>query len=92
VRIYDNCPHCSVSLQGDPIPEKHLPVFNALDAKPGDYGWVTHFRREIGVEVLGGYDGVLYWKCPDCDGVWHRWGSPAMRAAAERAEPDKEFK
>lgn len=60
-----NCPHCGADLKGDPIPQE------AIDA--GYYGSATHFRREIGVEVPGVYDGILYWICPDCPGKWHRW-------------------
>lgn len=67
------CPHCGASLQGDPIPEEDQHYYNALSMKPGDPGWKTHFSRKIGVEVRGVYDGVLYWQCPDCDGMWNRW-------------------
>jgi Zn-finger nucleic acid-binding protein len=67
------CPHCGVSLQGSLIPEEHQHWYNHPDAKPGDPDWVTHGGRAIGVEVLGVYDGVLYWQCPDCDGMWNRW-------------------
>lgn len=69
----DNCPHCGVSLIGGPLPEKHIHMYNAPDAKPGDPGWVTHGRREIGIEVLGVYDGILFYECPDCHGTWHRF-------------------
>jgi uncharacterized C2H2 Zn-finger protein len=31
------------------------------------------YTRCIGVEVLGGYDGVSYWRCPDCGAEWDRW-------------------
>jgi rubredoxin len=56
------CPHCGVNLRGDPIPEKSQEVFGA-----------SHYGREIGVEVRGAYDGVLYWECPVCEGTWQRW-------------------
>jgi hypothetical protein len=42
-----------------------------VDDRPGptgQRGW-----RTIGIEVLGVYDGILYWMCPDCSGTWHRW-------------------
>lgn len=74
MRQLDACPHCGASLNGAPIPEEQQDVFGG-----------THFRREIGIEVLGVYDGVLYWKCPDCDGTWHRW--PEGHALRERAQP-----
>jgi hypothetical protein len=39
------------------------------------YGGAVHFRRDIGVEIRGVYDGVLYWMCPDCQKAWQRWTS-----------------
>lgn len=30
-------------------------------------------RREIGHEIQGVYDGVLYWMCPDCSYAWPRF-------------------
>lgn len=69
------CPHCGADLKGDPIPEEYRHF----------YGNATHFRREIGVEVRGVYDGVLYWRCPDCGGSWHRWPEGShLRQRAER--------
>ncbi len=59
----DNCPHCGTSLRGNPIPEHQQEMF----------GGATHFGRKIGVEVMGVYDGVLYYVCPDCKGAWNRW-------------------
>lgn len=32
------------------------------------------FKREIGIEVRGLYDGVAYWKCPDCGKATSRRG------------------
>lgn len=55
----DNCPHCGVSLIGDPIPD---------DIKEHYAG--THWRREIGIEDPEKYDGTWEWLCPDCDGRW----------------------
>jgi hypothetical protein len=64
----NNCPYCHVSLQGTEIPEKHRE----------SYGGKTHFGREIGVEIAEAYDGVLYWKCPDCLMGWPRFTSGAI--------------
>lgn len=55
----DNCPHCNVSLIGDPIPEN----------TPG-HELNSFWRREIGIEYPELYDGVWEWKCPDCKGTW----------------------
>ncbi len=56
---YDNCPHCGVSLIGDPIPEDRRHHYSG-----------THWRREIGIEYPRKYDGVWEWECPDCKGTW----------------------
>lgn len=29
--------------------------------------------REIGVEIIGDYDGISYWKCPDCKTLFNRF-------------------
>lgn len=55
----DNCPHCKVSLLGDPIPDKIKNHYSE-----------THWKREIGMEFPDKYDGVYYWMCPDCKGEW----------------------
>lgn len=34
----------------------------------------TH-TNAIGHVVRGVYDGVLFWSCPDCQGVWHRFAA-----------------
>lgn len=51
------CPNCNADLQGAAIPEADREAF----------GDATHFRRVIGIEHLGGYDGVAEWQCPDCN-------------------------
>lgn len=56
------CPHCRANLRGNSIPVQDQHLFGA-----------THFGREIGHEVMGVYDGVLYLQCPECDGTWQRW-------------------
>lgn len=54
----DNCPHCKVSLIGEPIPEADREVF----------GSATHFRREIGIYSLE-EDRCVHNQCPDCGKV-----------------------
>ena len=58
----DSCPLCKADLQGSKIPW-------------GAWGTTTqtHFSRKIGVEIHGVFDGVLFWRCPDCGGAWNRW-------------------
>jgi Zn-finger nucleic acid-binding protein len=58
------CPHCQVNLQGAAIAE---------DSRKFYLKSTTHYSRTIGVQVLGVYDGVLFWQCPDCGGRWNRW-------------------
>ena len=53
----DNCPHCGVSLLGDPIPARFAHMY------AGKY-----WKRELGFEDPAIYDGVLYYECPDCKG------------------------
>ena len=61
----DKCPHCGSNQIGEPIPEKYRDEY---------YGGKTHYKRTIGMEVFGVYDGMLYYRCPDCGGNWHRFG------------------
>lgn len=71
----ESCPHCGADLRGEEIPTEFR----------RDYR-MTHYMRTIGVEVLGVYDGVLFWACPDCRQGWHRWDQasyPRRYAAAE---------
>lgn len=32
------------------------------------------YSRAVGVEITGVYDGALFWACPRCGFVWHRFG------------------
>jgi hypothetical protein len=42
------------------------------------------YSRETGVVLPGVYDGVLYWECPWCRAVRHRWPEGSeLRARAE---------
>lgn len=68
---------CNSDLQGKPIP--HADVARGWYPKG-----VTHYSRTIGVQVSAVYDGVLYWRCPDCGGSWHRW--PEGHRLRERAQ------
>jgi hypothetical protein len=78
----NTCPHCAASLIGDPIPQEYI--------DKGYYGEATHWRREIGHEISGVYDGVLFWSCPDCGKAWERWTAPGWRSR-EAAKAVKEF-
>lgn len=62
------CPNCNADLRGDPIPEESRE----------HYGGKTHFRRVIGVEYQGGFDGISEWRCPDCGYREGRWTGRAL--------------
>lgn len=41
------------------------------------------YSRQMGYEIRGVYDGVLFWGCPDCGHLWSRWESiPDLHAKA----------
>jgi len=79
--IESRCPKCNVNLNGEDIYQHFFDKYKneeeALKAAEM-YGWSKEnpkcFRREIGIEVRGVYDGVIAWKCPDCGHVWPRAG------------------
>jgi len=60
------CKFCDADLRGEPIPQKYI------DAGHYPKG-STHYSRLIGIEIQGGYDGISYWKCPDCKAQWDRF-------------------
>ncbi len=72
------CPHCGTDQRG-----------RALTDEECASGWwgkdTTHFWRTIGVEVRGVYDGVLFYRCPDCGGSWHRWSAKDHPRMYEKA-------
>lgn len=47
------------------------------------YGEATNWRREIGHEIQGVYDGILYYTCPDCEKAWNRWTESTDRLYQE---------
>lgn len=54
----EHCPHCGVSLQGDPIPEDIAHHYSA-----------THWSRKIGIYDRDA-DRTVSYRCPDCNGAW----------------------
>lgn len=52
------CPKCNTDLQGQPIPKEFRHNYSKN---------TTHYSRVLGIQYLGGYDGVSEWRCPDCD-------------------------
>lgn len=69
-----SCPHCGVDL-----------AYEVTD--PTGKTWTG--SHMIGVEIQGVYDGVLYWQCPACGGMWNRWPKDHPRyVVAERYMAD----
>ena len=58
------CPECGADFKGDPIPEEYQDKY---------YGGETHYSRLIGIEDPMVYDGISWWKCPDCEHIWKRF-------------------
>jgi predicted RNA-binding Zn-ribbon protein involved in translation (DUF1610 family) len=54
----------------------------------GSYSPPYRFSRVIGVEIQGMYDGVSYWKCPDCGKTWNRWTGKEEEIASIPTHPD----
>ena len=57
------CPKCGADWFGSKIPEESRKY----------HGEKTHFSRVIGIEDSKRYDGVSWWKCPDCNTAWDRF-------------------
>ncbi|MCC0567353.1 sortase family protein [Brevibacillus borstelensis] len=53
------CPHCGISLQGEPIPMEKRPFYSNY----------THFSRKIGI-YNDALDRTDQWLCRDCGGEW----------------------
>ena len=77
-----SCSECGADWRGKPIPER--------DRAAGYYGdpstAPTHYSRLIGVELPydnpNHYDGVSFWRCPDCGAQWDRFTGELVPAEA----------
>lgn len=58
----ENCPNCGVSWDGGEIPENMRQ----------HYSPPYRLSRLIGIEDPNVYDGVSWWRCPDCSAQWDR--------------------
>ena len=78
------CPVCNSNLEGGLIFDTFMEQYNdeakALEAAEmyGATKTEGRWRREIGIEILGGYDGISYWRCPDCNAEWDRFTGKIM--------------
>ena len=72
------CPACKADLEGglifDTFMEKYGDEGKALKHAEmyGATKTTGRWGRQIGIETPD-YDGVSYWKCPDCNAVWDRF-------------------
>lgn len=56
------CPNCGADLDGGDIPAEIAHHYSG-----------KKWGRALGIQVRGAYDGILIWKCPDCEGHWPRF-------------------
>jgi len=61
--LIGNCPKCGKSWDGGAIPEDLREHYSP------PYRW----SRVIGIEDPKVYDGVSWWKCPDCGATFDRF-------------------
>jgi hypothetical protein len=72
-RLFE-CPVCKCSWDAGDIPE---------DIRE-HYSPPYKYSRLIGIEDPKMYDGVSFWKCPDCNSVWDRFTNKLLKN-----KPDK---
>jgi uncharacterized Zn ribbon protein len=78
----ENCPKCGSNWNDGDIFQK----LRELHPEESDeeilesaemFGWSKenpkHFSRCIGIEDPFVYDGISWWRCPDCETTWNRW-------------------
>lgn len=79
-----NCPKCNAQWKGEDIYEKFKSLYKDKSEKEildiaSSYGWTKEnkkcFSNLIGLQIQGVYDGVLYWKCPNCQTQWGRFSN-----------------
>ena len=84
----DNCPKCNSSWIGGSILEEFLKQRDNAKEGGYRFGWTDEqveesmkecysppyvWKREIGIEILGQYDGISRYLCPDCNTQFDRW-------------------
>ena len=83
-----NCPFCKCSWDGGTLFDSIRKSPHYVDLtdeqiknKCIEY-WGDSDKRLsklIGIEVQGKYDGISYWKCPDCETYWDRWTNEIVK-------------
>ena len=76
------CPECGANWDGGDIFEtlvkqdwwkKNMTEDGLREYVKKFYAPPYRYSRIIGVEDPMVYDGVSWWKCPDCGTMWDRW-------------------
>lgn len=82
------CPKCNSNWDGGSILETFLKQRDEAIEGGYRYGWTDEqveesmkecyappyrWGREIGIEIPEIYDGISYWKCPDCETTFNRF-------------------
>lgn len=95
------CPYCHADLEGELIFDTFKRMRDAgeqyyagmtdkqiLNKVVSSYGpHDSRWKRQIGIEYQGNYDGVLRWQCPDCKGTWDRFKNDSQMAHYYRNLP-----
>lgn len=82
------CPACDADMDGGAIAEdmvhNYIPWDIGKQGNEAALAWLRdnpdewpHWQRRFGIEVRGVYDGILIWKCPDCNHMWPRFPNEA---------------
>ena len=48
--------------------EKSGAMYGCTPETPRHFG-----KNVVGIEIMGGYDGISYWKCTECNATFDRW-------------------
>lgn len=59
------------------------------------YGWSpekpVRFSRIIGIEIPGGYDGIMFHQCPECETTWDRFNGKEVVISQNFNAPNEEL-
>ena len=78
---YGNCPKCGESWDDGLIidnfrKQKEYKDLSEEELEAKVKNWYAppyKFSKLLGIEIMGGYDGVSYWQCPFCKTTWDRF-------------------
>lgn len=89
-----DCPGCGASDIGGPIPKDivhhYVPWDIGKQGKEAAHEWLKTnpwptWGRHMGIEVQGAYDGVLIWRCRDCEHMWPRFSKEGWESLHNKA-------